>query len=194
MRFTPIRETFNQEKATEAAIHLVNLRGGKMHHLKLVKLMYLADRKALLEIGKSISSDRHVSMAHGPVGSSFLRIISATPIGLTAERSSAFEQSFFRPSKIEIQLQPTIKSKQQKLSDRERKILDEVFEEFGHMNRWKIVEITHGYPEWADPEKEELNAIPIPPRDILKAGNKSEEEISDFEKRQAEKSYLESIC
>ena len=99
-----------------------------------------------------------------------------------------------RVLEIEIQLQPTIKSKQQKLSDRERKILDEVFEEFGHMNRWKIVEITHGYPEWADPEKEELNAIPIPPRDILKAGNKSEEEISDFEKRQAEKSYLESIC
>ena len=38
---------FNERKATEAAAHLLALRGGQMHYLKLLKLLYIADREAL---------------------------------------------------------------------------------------------------------------------------------------------------
>ena len=37
--------TFNERKAMEAAAHLLHRRGGQMHYLKLLKLLYIADRR-----------------------------------------------------------------------------------------------------------------------------------------------------
>src|SRR6185312_10095771 len=47
----------------------------RMHYLKLLKLMYLADREALLRWGIPISTDRYVSMDHGPVVSNTYTLI-----------------------------------------------------------------------------------------------------------------------
>ena len=38
-----------------------------MSHLKLMKLLYLADRESMRLYGEPISQDRMVSMPHGPV-------------------------------------------------------------------------------------------------------------------------------
>jgi uncharacterized phage-associated protein len=46
-----------------------------MSFLKLIKLMYLADRRALLEQGRSITFDRYVSMDHGAVLSQTYNLI-----------------------------------------------------------------------------------------------------------------------
>ena len=57
---------FNEEKATELAARMLSW-GGSMKFIKLLKLIYLADREALDREGHSISTDRWVSMKHGPV-------------------------------------------------------------------------------------------------------------------------------
>jgi hypothetical protein len=50
---TPIVLRFNDpEKATEAAAKFLKLRGGRMSYLKLIKLLYLLDREALLRWGR----------------------------------------------------------------------------------------------------------------------------------------------
>ena len=36
---------FNEVKATQAAARLLRNRGGRMKYLKLIKLLYLADRE-----------------------------------------------------------------------------------------------------------------------------------------------------
>jgi hypothetical protein len=38
---------FDEKKATEVAAFLLKMRGGKMSYLKLIKLLYLADRESL---------------------------------------------------------------------------------------------------------------------------------------------------
>ena len=38
------------------------MRGGKMSYMKLLKLLYLVDREALLRWGRPVSTDRYVSM------------------------------------------------------------------------------------------------------------------------------------
>ena len=48
------------------AARLLKLHGAAMPYLKLIKLLYLADRQALLELGRPISCDLFVSMPHGP--------------------------------------------------------------------------------------------------------------------------------
>ena len=46
-----------------------------MSYLKLLKLLYLAEREALLKWGESMSGDKFVSMLHGPVMSSTFDLI-----------------------------------------------------------------------------------------------------------------------
>jgi hypothetical protein len=47
--------SFNERKATQAAARFLKLAGGKMDYRKLMLLLYLADRKALLTRGRPIT-------------------------------------------------------------------------------------------------------------------------------------------
>ena len=58
---------FNEFKAAQVAAWFLAQQGGKMPHLKLMKLMYLAERASLKMHGRLITGDRFVSMPHGPV-------------------------------------------------------------------------------------------------------------------------------
>ncbi len=50
-----------------------------MSYMKLIKLLYLADREALLRWGRPITTDRYVSIDHGPVVSNVYELIRAEP-------------------------------------------------------------------------------------------------------------------
>src|SRR6266436_1981672 len=67
-----MRVRFNERKATQAAARLLKLRGARMSYMKLIKLLYLADRTALLRWGRPITTDNFVSMDRGPVLSRML--------------------------------------------------------------------------------------------------------------------------
>jgi len=50
-----------------------------MSYLKLIKLLYIIDREALLRWGRPLTGDRYVSMDHGPVLSQTLNLITEEP-------------------------------------------------------------------------------------------------------------------
>src|SRR5450756_2974830 len=54
----PLR--FREERTTQAAAYLLRLRGGRMSYMKLIKLIYFADRRALLELVRPITFDQWV--------------------------------------------------------------------------------------------------------------------------------------
>ncbi len=66
---------FDEQKVTEAAAFLLELRGGRMHYIKLLKLLYLADRKAFAQWGIPISNDNYVAMDNGPVPSQTYNLV-----------------------------------------------------------------------------------------------------------------------
>src|SRR5205823_929857 len=74
-----MRLRFNERKATQSAARLLELGGGRMEYIKLIKLLYLADREALLRWGRPITTDRHVSMPKGPVLSQIYDLIRLEP-------------------------------------------------------------------------------------------------------------------
>ena len=80
---TPSRGTmtllFNEAKATQAAAHILHLRGGSMSYVKLIKLLYLADREALIRWGRPITTDRYVSLDIGPVVNRVYELIRGEP-------------------------------------------------------------------------------------------------------------------
>ena len=64
---------FNFERALQASAYLLRLDGKRMGYLRLLKLLYIADREWLAETGESITGDRAYAMKYGPVLSSDLR-------------------------------------------------------------------------------------------------------------------------
>jgi len=157
---------FDEQKVTEAAALLLQLRGGCMHYIKLIKLLYIADRQAFSEWGIPISNDNYVSMDHGPVLSQTYNLIKDGGRFWSSYISAPFGD-------YEIQLNTTLQNKR-KLSPAEEDMLSKVFDEFGRENRWKIVDFVHTLPEWKDPGG---GSIPISISEILHALNESEENI-----------------
>src|SRR5207245_2612690 len=62
-----IRFAYDQQKASELAAHFLLVAGGSMPMLKLLKLMYHADRTSLIETGFPVTGDTIVAMDNGPV-------------------------------------------------------------------------------------------------------------------------------
>jgi uncharacterized phage-associated protein len=165
-----VKFRFNEAKATQAAGFLLRLRGGRMKYLKLIKLLYIADREALSRWGKPVTTDRYVSMREGPVVSNIYNLIGSEPM--------PYEQSIWHKYirtvadwDVELVASPSA----EELSQAEEDLLKEIFEAHGHKNRWLLVSETHKFPEWKDPGTSSLS---ISYREILKGLDKSEEEVS----------------
>jgi len=153
----PLR--FREDRTTQAAARLLRLRGAKMPYLSLIKLLYLADRKALLDLGRPISYDLFVSMPHGPVLSRTLDLITTEP---DPDRPSYWREYISEPKDYEVSLLKDPPNDQ--LSPAIEEILDEVFRRYGHLDKWALRDYTHTLPEWEDPEG---SSVLIPVKEIL---------------------------
>jgi uncharacterized phage-associated protein len=152
--------TYREEKATQAAARLLKARGGKMSYLKLLKLLYFADRIALVKLGRPITFDKYYSMENGPVLSQTCDLIrDKAPSSL-----GRYWKKFIEKSGFDVRL--TKRAPNDQLSEAEEEILDKVFKKYGRMNRWDIVELAHKLPEYVDPG---TSALPLSYADILEA-------------------------
>jgi hypothetical protein len=132
---------FNQQKATEAAMLLIQLHGGRMSRLKLVKLIYLADRKALEKWERPITYDAYFSMGGGQVLSGVLDLINNNIINPLWQ--AYIEQAggnYVRLSNNAV--------KPQKLSRAEVKLLQDIYKQFGHWYRFDLGDYTKKLPEY----------------------------------------------
>lgn len=181
-----MRMRFNEAKATQAAARLLRNRGGRMSYMKLIKLLYLADREALARLGRSITTDTYVSMDKGPVLSHVLDRINEGP----SPNDPSFWAQHITPSgNYEVTL--AIDPSDDLLSEAEEELLDAVFRAHGHLNRWEIVDLVHELSEWKDPHG---GAIPIEYSDILKAFKKKPEEIRAIENELAALERVDALC
>jgi len=67
-----MRFPFNERKAAQAAAYILAKRGGEFDYGCLVKLLYFADRRALVENQMPITGGWMIAMEHGPVLSEVL--------------------------------------------------------------------------------------------------------------------------
>lgn len=147
-----------------------------MKYLKLIKLMYLVDREAFAKWGHPITGDRYVSMPYGPVLSNALDLIH----GDVSARWDEFIQES-APHTLKLMKQcPT-----DRLSDAEESLIEEVFQKFGHMQRWDLVNLTHKFPEYRQTD-DQNRRWPISDKDILMAVGKTDEEAASICKHRAD--------
>jgi len=178
---------FNEPKATQAAARLLRNRGGRMSYMKLIKLLYLADREALARWGRPISTDNYVSMDKGPVLSHVFDLITEGPN--PAAGDTFWTRHISEPEHYEVALKADPCS--DLLSEAEDELLDEIFARYGSLNRWALVDLVHTRPEWKDPHG---SAIPIEYADILEAQRKSPEEIRAIEDELDALVRIDALC
>lgn len=165
-----MRMRFNEIKATQAAAHLIKRRGqGYMSYMKLIKLLYFADREALLRWGSPITADAFYSMDRGPVLS---RVHDLVTEGASPTEPHFWEQHLQPHGDHEVRM--IADPSNGELSEAEEELLDEVFARFGNLSRWAIVDEAHKLPEWEDPRG---GRIPIRYADILRFGKKTPQQI-----------------
>jgi len=178
---------YREDRATQAAARLLNLRGGNMSYMKLIKLLYFADRKALAELGRPITFDHYVSMPHGPVLSRTYDLISAEPDPgvesywrqYVSQRDTSYDVHLLRDEVPNDQL-----------SSAEEAILDGIFAEWGRKSRYQVRDHSHTLPEWTDPHG---SSYPINVRDVLLAQGRTQEDAEEIEAALAAESALHAL-
>lgn len=181
-----VRFRFNDRKTAQAAAYLLALAGGRSSYMKLIKLLYLADREMLLRHGIPITGDRMISMKHGPVLSQVLDFITE---GNDAHAPSAWFEYVSAPTHYDVTLAKP-QPETDELSRFELGLLRQIHEKYAALDKWELVDLLHTVlPEWKDPG---VSARPIEPEDILRAESRSEADIEEIKNAADEVWFLRS--
>lgn len=141
-----------------------------MPHLKLIKLMYLAERLFLERYDMSMTGDEAYNLDHGPILSGVLDLINGNLLIKTEQWTSLISEK----NNNEVSLKNKINVEDlDELSPADIEILEATWEKFGRYNKWELRELTHLLPEYEEPE--EGSRLYLPLLKILGALGKSEE-------------------
>lgn len=163
---------FNERKAAQTAAYLLRKRGGRSTYGQLVKLMYLADRRKLLERGAPITGDSLTAMENGTVLSIALDLMRKGP-PKTGKLGREWEQYVAKRQGIDVE---AIGEGTDELSRYELHLLDAIDAEFGHMSFYQLSDLTHELPEWKE-NNPGNSSLPIRPERVLELAGQSEEDI-----------------
>lgn len=162
-----MQNLFSEKKAAQAAAYfLFQVRGSRLPILKLMKLLYLAERRSYELYGEPLIGDKLVSMEHGPVLSRTLNRIN----GMTFSEEGGWSTWISDRDGYDVGLADAsmIRSPEEdllELSDADLNVLAETWSQFGHMDKYKIRDYTHDKcPEWQDPDG---SSVPIPVERLL---------------------------
>ena len=169
---------FSEQRVAQMAAYLLGQEKGRMNYLKLIKLLYLADRASMKRHGHPISGDRYVSMDHGPVLSQTFNFIKG------AAKSAEHGWNYWIADQADYAVSLKRKATRESLdalSEANIDVLDSVHTKFGKMDQWKLVDYVHRYcKEWQDPNG---SSIPIDYEEIFKALGRTASEAKKLGKR-----------
>jgi len=146
---------FNFEKTVQASGVVLRLHHGRMEYLRLLKILYIADRELLAETGRTLTGDRAVAMKNGPVLSEVYDLIKGQ-----AARAGEWDAAL-HTDKYEVVLCESVPLG--KLTKAEGGKLAELCDRYRDTNSYDLSELTHDFAEWSEKFDAEC---PTPPRAI----------------------------
>ncbi len=149
-----------------------------MNYMRLLKLLYIADRESLKDKGRPITGDRVLAMERGPVPGGVYNLI----------RGHHMETprwgKYFSVDRYEISFaaeEPGV----DELNRYELETLEKISRRYEDKDEWDMVEITHKFQEWIK-NNPGSSSRPIQLEDILEAVGRSKdlgEILQDEEQR-----------
>jgi uncharacterized phage-associated protein len=150
---------YSEKKAAQVAAYFLFRAKERVEILKLMKLMYLAERASYQKYGEPLTGDQLFSMDHGPVLSSTLDHMNK----FVPSSEGGWETWVSDRENHLLGLQREIKDPRKELSqlsDADLEILESIWQEFGKYRAFDLAKLTHKIcQEWEDPKG---SAIPIP--------------------------------
>jgi uncharacterized phage-associated protein len=156
---------FDYTKTLQAAGVLLEAeRTRQMSYLRLLKLLYIADREMLASTGRPVTGDHATAMKHGPLLSTVYDLVT----GRSAQ-AGAWDRFIHTDGYVvELREDPG----RGELTKGEIAKLNEVTARYRGMSEWEVVEETHTFTEWRKNFREGAST-PIPWKDVLEAQGKA---------------------
>jgi uncharacterized phage-associated protein len=132
---------FHLHKALQAASVLLEYeKSRRMSSMRLLKLLYVAEREALAETGCPITGDQAVAMKRGPVLSNIHALIRGE-----AARAGEWDR-FIHTDRYEVEL--VADPGRGELSKGEVAKLVAVSQRYRDLDEWELSDLTHDFVEW----------------------------------------------
>jgi uncharacterized phage-associated protein len=112
--------------------------GGRANYMKLMKLLYLADRYHLRTYMRPIAFDDYFAMKKGVIGSYWLDLL----------RGKIESRFFVSDKQANVKMKTSIGEKIESLSASELEALNFALNSFSEYSEYDLVDIIHEYPEW----------------------------------------------
>ncbi len=136
----PIVFRLNKQKALSSAAYIIRGCGGNIGRLKLLKLIFIADRYHIRKYLRPVTGDKYYAMKLGPVATFLYNVCKGLTTGEGFVRRGSkpnemrlgekeIETNIFSPSDIEA--------------------LEFALTRFGNLDFNKLTKVVHAYPEWA---------------------------------------------
>jgi len=160
---------FDQQKAIQAVAFLLKQRHSTPKtdsYMRLLKLLYIADRESLQETGQPITGDKYIAMDRGPTLSHLLDLV----------RQKAYDSSewdkFIERNGYEITL--VADPGNGKLCKYEIDKLTDICNRFRDKDEWATAEETHKFEEWEKNKPAPGSVKDIPLLSLLEAIGKKD--------------------
>jgi uncharacterized phage-associated protein len=154
---------FDYRKATQALNYFARQEGDQINKMKVLKLLYFADRYHIRKYGRLVTNDNYLAMQHGPVPSTSKDI--AEDNDYLNDEIRAYSVQFIEPVG-NLSLRSIKKIDKSVLSDSDMEALCFAWDNFGHYDQFELRDLTHNYPEWLK-WKDYLDDASCLPMDLL---------------------------
>lgn len=150
------------KKIAQVQNYLTRREGGKIDKLKLVKLIYLADRYHIRKYGRLVTGDYYFAMRYGPVGSITKDIAGFSEY--LAPEEIEYTQKYLAPLGGDANIITSVNDvDKDELSETDLEALDFAYETFGTKTPDDLIDLAHEYPEWSKRKGElDLGASRVP--------------------------------
>jgi len=136
---------FNHTKGTQALNYFAIHEGSKINKMKVLKLVFLADRYHLRKYGRLITNDNYLAMKHGPVPSTTKDIAESNDY--LDDTTKDYSLRFIKTVDNRV-LKSVNKLEESVLSESDLEALKFAWANFGHLDQFQLRDLTHLYPEW----------------------------------------------
>jgi uncharacterized phage-associated protein len=132
----------------------------RMNYMRVLKLLYIADRQALAETARPITGGPVVAMARGPVLQEVYDLIRGRHLGMP------MWDSYLRKDRyaLEVVSDPDVG----RLSKYEISKLQEVAKRHAEDDEWELSRLSHEFPEWIKNSRDSSSQV-ISLQDTLEA-------------------------
>jgi uncharacterized phage-associated protein len=177
---------FQYDKSLEAAAYLLRLNHGSMNYMRLLKLLYIADRELLTETATVLTGDCYKAMDYGPVLSMVYdhirgRAWTNPDWGRHIKTAPGFQAV--------LEEDPGVSH----LSRAATEKLIEITERYRGKSEWAMVDLTHDFPEWDKNRPPQGGSKIIPLEDIVEATRANPEILITIREQEAARREMDDL-